>query len=392
MYDHTLFQAICRTNRLDGDDKDFGYIVDFKEQYDDLQESIAVYTSNELDIDADGKDGNVTVKNWLEEGKKVLDIAREALKYLCEPVKQPKDVEQYLLYFCGKAEDPKGLEETEQLRISFYKAVVSFLRAYASISQDLAEAGYSPEDIAKLREESVFYTDIRNAIRKHSCEELDIKPYEADMRHLINTYIQADQAEDLGKLSSLSLTELIIETGIHDAIARKPNAKGTLSTNAISEGIINNVRKTIIREQLTDPRFYREMSKLLDDLIKLKRTSTKEYEKFLKKAEDLVRKMGKKKPGGHPAILDGKAEAIVLYDNLDTIDTKTFQCPDDEDKKADIALALDTVMSEDAPAGWKSDADGPKGRKTLNAIYPIMEKDPTATMSIFELIKNQPGY
>lgn len=31
--DHTLFQAICRTNRLDGDDKDYGYIVDFKELF-----------------------------------------------------------------------------------------------------------------------------------------------------------------------------------------------------------------------------------------------------------------------------------------------------------------------------------------------------------------------
>ncbi len=29
--DHNLFQAICRTNRLDGDDKDYGHIVDFKE-------------------------------------------------------------------------------------------------------------------------------------------------------------------------------------------------------------------------------------------------------------------------------------------------------------------------------------------------------------------------
>ena len=66
------------------------------------------------------------------------------------------------------------------------------------------------------------------------------------MRHLINTYIQAGPAADLGNLNSLSLTELIIETGIHDAIARKLNEKGKLSKNAIAEGIINNVRKTII--------------------------------------------------------------------------------------------------------------------------------------------------
>ena len=57
LYDHNLFQAICRTNRLDGDDKDFGYIVDFKELFQDVHNSIAVYSSDELDIDADGKDG-----------------------------------------------------------------------------------------------------------------------------------------------------------------------------------------------------------------------------------------------------------------------------------------------------------------------------------------------
>ena len=65
-----------------------------------------------------------------------------------------------------------------------------------------------------------------------------------------------------------ALTELIIETGIHDAIARKLNDKGKLSKNAVAEGIINNVRKTIIRDQLTDPRFYDQMSKLLEDLIR----------------------------------------------------------------------------------------------------------------------------
>ena len=96
-----------------------------------------------------------------------------------------------------------------------------------------------------------FYSDTRAAIKKHSGEELDIKPYEADMRHLINTYIQADPADPLGeRWTTIRSIELIIETGIHDAIAKKLNEKGKLSKNAIAEGIINNVRKTIIRDQL----------------------------------------------------------------------------------------------------------------------------------------------
>ena len=140
------------------------------------------------------------------------------------------------------------------------------------------------------------------------------------MRHLINTYIQADPADPLGEVDKYSLVEMIIETGIHDAIAKKLNDKGKLSKNAVAEGIINNVRKTIIRDQLTDPKYYEEMSKLLDDLIKQKRDDTESYEEFLKKAEELARKLGKgHSNAGIPAALYGNRGAIATYNNLPDI-------------------------------------------------------------------------
>jgi type I restriction enzyme R subunit len=56
-----------------------------------------VYSSDELDIDeGKGGDNNVHLKNWLEEGRKQLDEAREALRYLCEPVALPREMEQFL--------------------------------------------------------------------------------------------------------------------------------------------------------------------------------------------------------------------------------------------------------------------------------------------------------
>ncbi len=235
-----------------------------------------------------------------------------------------------------------------------------------------------------------FYSDTRAAIKKHSGEELDIKPFEADMRHLLNTYVQADPAGDLGNLNELSLTELIIETGIHNAIARKLNEKGKLSRNAIAEGIINNVRKTIIRDQLTDPRFYAEMSKLLDDLIKQSRADTAAYEAFLKKAEELVKCMAQKNAGGHPSALNGYPGAIVLFNNLASIPATTFQCPTDEEEKAKLALQIDLAMRENAPAGWKG--DDTREKQVLNALFPIMSRDRQATQAIFDIIKNQPGY
>ncbi|MHB8895075.1 MAG: type I restriction endonuclease subunit R [Candidatus Geothermincolia bacterium] len=397
--DHNLFQAICRTNRLDGDDKDYGHIVDFKELFGDVQQAIAVYSSDELDTDpGNGGDNNVHLKDWLDEGKKKLDEAREALRYLCEPVALPREVEQFLHYFCGDAANANALNETEALRISFYKAVAVFVRAFAAIAQDLTEAGYSDAEAAALQKEVEFFGEIRSAIKKHSGEELDIKPYEADMRHLINTYIQADPAADLGALGEMSLTELIIETGIHDAIARKLNEKGKLSKNAIAEGIINNVRKTIIRDQLTDPRFYEQMSKLLDDLIRQSRADTAAYEEFLRQAEALVKRLAAQQPeAGVPAVLHGKREATVIYNNLPRIlaaargGTRAAEPRADYGNKlVELALEIDRVMRERAPAGWKGDQA--REAQVLNALFPLLDRDRESTLALFELIKNQPGY
>lgn len=390
--DHNLFQAICRTNRLDGDDKDYGYIVDFKELFGDVQQAIAVYSSDELDIDeGGGGDNNVQIKNWLEEGKKHLDETREALRYLCDPVHAPREIEQFLRYFCGNAADPDALNDTEALRVAFYKAVATFVRAFAAVAQHLEEAGYSDVDGAAIQREVAFYSDVRGAIKKHSGEEMDIKPYEADMRHLLNTYVQADLAAAIGNLADLSLTQLIIETGIHDAIAKKLNARGNLSKNAISEGIINNIRKTIIRDQLTDPRFYDQMSKLLEDLIKQSRSDAAAYEEFLRRAEDLVRKLAQKGPNaGIPASLSGNREAAVIFNNLPTLPTTTFVCPNDDDEKATLALQIDGAIRKQAPAGWKG--DDTRERQVKNALFPLLNRDRDTTLALFEIIKSQLGY
>lgn len=392
LHDHNLFQAICRTNRLDGDDKDYGHIVDFKELFGDVQQAVAVYNSDELDIEeGNGGSNNIHLKDWLQEGKSRLNAAREALKYLCEPVPPPREVEQYLHYFCGDVNDPNALNETEGVRISFYKSAAAFVRAFAAIAQDLDSAGYSAAEIASLNRDVGHYTEIRAAIKKHSGEELDTKPFEADMRQLINTYIQADPADPLGTMDHYSLVELIIETGIHDAIARKLNDKGKLTKNAVAEGIINNVRKTIIRDQLTDPKFYEQMSKLLDDLIKQKRNDTKSYEAFLSKAEALVKRLAAKSTTGeYPPVLNGHYHAIVFYKNLADIPASSFHCPEDATDKARLALEIDRAIREKAPAGWRG--DDTREKQVLNALFPLLERDRLATAAMFELIKNQRDY
>ena len=191
---------------------------------------------------------------------------------------------------------------------------------------------------------------------------------------------------------------MIIETGIHDAIAKKLNQKGKLSKNAVAEGIINNVRKTIIRDQLTDPRFYAQMSKLLEDLIKQRRDDAESYEAFLKKAEKLAKKLAKgQSHEGIPAALHGKQGAIAVYNNLSDIlsahisaDGILEEAGQYGDDRLVLTLEIDKAMREQAPADWKG--DDTREKAVLNALFPLMNRDREATMALFEIIKGQSDY
>ena len=142
------------------------------------------------------------------------------------------------------------------------------------------------------------------------------------------------------------------------------------------------------------------MSKLLDDLIQQSRADTAAYEEFLRKAEELVRRLVARQPEqGVPAVLYGKRQATVIYNNLPQILAAGAAGVDGaagepgsegEEARAQLALQIDLVMRENAPAGWKGDQA--REAQVLNALFPLLNRDRDATRALFELIKNQPGY
>jgi type I restriction enzyme R subunit len=392
--DHNLFQAICRTNRLDGEDKEYGHIVDYKEMFGRVQDAIAVYSADDLDDDlAGGGSNNVEIKNWLSEGILRLEAALETVRQLCEPIPSPRNLEQYLYYFCGDATDPEALNDTEILRMSYYKSVAALTREYAEMVPHLEEGGYTTEAMTQLRQEVETHVDNRGAIKRHAGEELDIKPYEADMRHLINTYIQADPATTIDTLGELSLAELIVKLGIAEAV-QTINKKGRLSPKSIAEGIINNLRIVIIRERLTDPQFYEQMSVLLNDLIAQRRESTEEYKEFLRKAGELAKKAVAKSGGGDlPPELVDKPGAQYLFRNLPKALAPSHAIAEPGGSSGAtylaLAIAIDLAMREGAPAGWRGDQ--PKEAQVKNVLFPLLGHNRDQTIAVFELIKNSQG-
>ncbi|MCE5265534.1 MAG: HsdR family type I site-specific deoxyribonuclease [Deltaproteobacteria bacterium] len=313
MQDHGLFQAICRVNRLDGDDKEFGYIVDYKDLFKKVENAIAVYTS-ELDHSAGGVAPEVMLQDRLKKGKERLDNALEAITLLCEPVEPPKGELEHIHYFCGNTEISADLKEREPQRAALYKATVALVRAYANIADELQPAGYGDADISRIKQQLDHYLDVREIVRKASGESLDLKAYEADMRHLIDTYIEADEPRKISPFDNMSLLDLIVKTGIADAVnSQLGGLKG--NRNAIAETIENNVRSKIIKEHLNDPAYYEKMSALLDEIIKFRKEQADKYEEYLKRIAELAKRVEAGQAEETPAKLDTPGKR-ALYNNL----------------------------------------------------------------------------
>ncbi|MFN7188439.1 MAG: UvrB domain 3-containing protein, partial [Cyclobacteriaceae bacterium] len=373
MQDHGLFQAICRVNRLDTDDKQFGYIVDYKNLFDDVKGAIAVYTS-ELEYDTfEQKDCDVLMQSRLEMGRERLDNALEEIALLCEPVLPPKGTLEHIHYFCGNTEVPEELKANEVRRTALYKSTVALIRAYANIAADMEEAGYSPQAIEYVKGRVDHYLKLREEIRRASGEVLDLKTYEADMRHLIDNYIQADDPRIVSPFGEIPLLELIAKFGVEGAIDKLPEDIKK-NQEAVAETIENNVRQKIIREHLIDPAFFDEMSKLLKEIIAQRKADALSYEEYLKKIAELLKKTERGSREDTPEIIKTPAQK-VLYNNVGN--------------NAELAIQLHEKIMEVKPDGWKGNE--PKERVIKAGLYEIL-KDEAEVERLFDIIKKQPEY
>jgi type I restriction enzyme R subunit len=375
MENHGLFQAICRVNRLDGDDKEYGYIVDYKDLFKRLEGAVCDYTSGALD-GYDKEDVKGLLENRLDKAREDLEDAREAVKALCEPVAVPRDSVAYLHYFCakndGKSEDKEHaakLKNNEPKRLKLYKFTAALLRAYASIASELAEAGYLPGEIGNIKAEVDHFTKVRDEIRLASGDYIDLKAYEPAMRQLIDAYIRAEESEKISSFDDMSLIQLIVERGVDIAEAK---LKGIMKTEeAVAETIENNVRKLMINESPVDPAYYEKMSTLLDALIALRRKGALSYKEYLKEIAALTK--AATMPGGgsdaYPAKVKSAAQR-ALFNNLG--------------KDEGLALAVDAAIHRARMDGWRSNVMKTKRvRLAIKAALDQMKSETPVSATAF---------
>ena len=112
-------------------------------------------------------------------------------------------------------------------------------------------------------------------------EDVDFKQYEAGMRHLLDTYIQAKPSETISDFEDTGLIDLIVKLGA-GAIDKLPEGIKK-DPEAVAETITNNMRKVIIDERPMNPKYYDRMSELLDALLEERRQGALDYQEYLAK-------------------------------------------------------------------------------------------------------------
>lgn len=376
MADHNLFQAICRVNRLDGEDKEYGYIVDYKDLFRSLEKTVQDYTAEAFD-GYDKEDVAGLLKDRLQQAKIDLDGALDAVRTLCEPVKMPRNQLDYQHYFCGESgASIEQISEKEALRLTLYQSVAKLIRAFTNLAGELTDAGYSEQQAAQIRIDVEFYTKVRDEIKIASGDFVDMKQFEPGMRQMLDLWVDADPSETLVDFEELGLLELIIERGEEALDGLPADMRG--NQEAMAEAIENNVRRTIVDENPVNPKYYEKMSVLLDELIALRRQQAISYQEYLEHVRELAKQVKHPQSGSkstYPASIDTLAKK-ALFDNLGQDEV--------------LVTKIDTAVRHTKKADWYGDRF--KEREISFAIAEEIKGYSVTVADVMALVKAQKEY
>ena len=358
MRDHNLFQAICRVNRVDSEEKDYGYIVDYQDLFGAVKSAIEDYTNGAFD-GYDEEDIKGLLSNRLIEARKALEEALQDVYSMCEVI-HPQTREGYFAYFVYAETTPIDEQQAEcdvnaNKRETFYKLVSRLVRRYIDIANEMEAAGYTAEEAADIKKQVDYYNDIKDEIKLKSGDALDLKYYDPAMRQLIDNYVRAEDSEKLVDLVDISFLDLIDMEG-EKAIDSLPN-KIKQNERSVAEVLAANMRKMIISERPNNPAYFDKMSDLLNNLLQEQKDGKIQYKELIEKLIEKLKDARSTVKAKYPKTIDTKGKQ-ALYDNLNG----------DEE----LTLRVHETIKGNARDGFR-DMDS-SGIKKMRALRKAVEK------------------
>lgn len=377
MENHNLFQAICRVNRVDGDDKEYGYIVDYQNLFECISGAIGDYTSDGAALsgyDKEDIEGYVKEKN--KACRKDLEEAREQVEALLALV-HPQTREGFFRYFvyddnAPEEEMDKQLDDNAEKRSKLYKYVRRYLNCYANLANSLEDMGYSEAERKEYAECAKKYDALKREIELRSNDHIDMRRYEPDMRQVLDLYVKAEDSEVIAKLDDTSFLDIVAAQN-EEQLNDLPDELKDEYGRASAETVEANLREVIRKDSPFNPAYYGKLSIILQELIDKRKKEMLDYEEYMKELIELVKKARGKSANSYPESIKTPGMR-ALYDNLG--------------QNEYLAIRAHEVIKENALVGFRDNRL--KQRKLIKALAKLLGDE--MAQKIYDIIKLHDEY
>ena len=247
------------------------------------------------------------------------------------------------------------------------------------MASEMIEAGYNENEISKIREEVKHYHKVSSEIKISSGDAIDLKDYEPGMRHLIDSYIEAEAPETITTFENASIIEIIAQDGVESTINRLPQRTKS-SQKASSETIENNVRSTLVSKNPQNPKFYEKMSVLLEEIIEFRKKNAEKYKEYLSRIEKLCKTLENPTTDKkYPEKISTKG-LVSLYENLEN--------------NEDLSVKLDLKIKSEVAEGWRGNKMKERAVKIIirNTLQESNITNEETIDKIFQIVSNQDEY
>ena len=356
--DHTLFQAVCRVNRLGEDIKDkngnviakthkeFGRIVSFKNLFNSIEEAVVKFNDGSGfegldDADIEGLLNSVVVK--CKERLLAATEAYKGLKRIWEN-KDLTDLEALADYYVSEMEG-EGLAQDR--RNVMYSITSGMVTAYNNMSDFFGKSDFTPEQINQFTAYSREAGTIQCKVRQKSGDNFDPRTLDPDMRQILDQHIRAEEADTLVASSAdFSFLDMIDDATDTEKAAEKAIKTAGGNAKGASEIIEGKARRVNTDWNSGDEEEMMLFSEKLQALLDyLKESKATEMERIMALIDHIKAvKHGNNAPAG----LDNK-RCKALWNNR-----HLWHAPEDKDEVIELIKKIDSYIFKNASRDWRS--------------------------------------
>lgn len=334
LQDHTLLQAIARVNRV-YENKDFGLIVDYIGIFKKLNSALDLYSDEQSGMNTfEQSEIENTISAVLDE-KGHLEKSYQDLWDIFKGISKNETAANIWQERLRDNVVRKGFYE----KLSIFAKLVDFMfsnyELYETVGDKKAE---------EYRQDYLFFKKLKDSVSLRFNDSVDFSKYEDGIRHLLNSYVNAEDAriviEPLDILNKDKMEEQLARLGSNEAKAE-----------AIQTRQVEVLETSRYEDPIRYMTFMERIQKTIQDYL-----AERDSEKYFSAMENLAEDYRNGRNSvNYPEVIAGDGDAKNFYGAICSGIKKATGVTEHDNSEALGQLALDIkhVVSLNAKRDWR---------------------------------------